>query len=190
MYEVFELLISLIWLGIVFSFGILLYALACIGRMRMFQKAGVQGWKAWIPFYSDYVLCAITMGRGWYFVFGWIPLLAPIMRAVYAVEVSLSYRQGVLFGVLYFFLPTVAELVAGFGSAPYVGTQDLEAQIRNLFHGGPANGGGSAGGYYTGAPGTDNAHVNGANVGSGTSASMPGAGSCSAGPEDAGTGNV
>lgn len=133
--DLFGMIAGLIWMGIVFSFAVLVYALSCLGRMRMFQKAGVPGWKAWIPLYSDYVLCAITMGRGWYFVFGLIPLLMPIMRAVYALEVTLSYGQGVLFGVLYFFLPQVAELVAGFGGARYCGSQDLERQLRSLVNG-------------------------------------------------------
>ena len=54
--------LSLMMMGIVVAILAGWYVFTCIGRMRMFQKAGVEGWKAWIPLYRDYVLCQITMG--------------------------------------------------------------------------------------------------------------------------------
>ena len=138
-----SLIVTFSLLGFVILIIVGIYALTCIGRMRMFQKAGENGWKAWVPFYRDYVLCRITMGAGWYFIFGWIPVLSFFMNAIYALEVTLSYGQSVLYGVLYFFLPTIAELVAGFGGAQYIGSQDLERQVRDMF-----SGGGSTGKYH------------------------------------------
>ena len=116
-----------------FSLIALVLLACCFGRMRMFQKAGVAGWKAWIPFYRDYVLCELTMGKGWYFLFGLVPILMPVMRVVYAIEVTLSYGKEILFGVLYFFFPWICELVLGCGSARYLGSMDLEAQVKNIF---------------------------------------------------------
>ena len=130
--------------GLFISFGILsfmlllcvaAYALTCIGLMRMFQKAGVEGYKAWIPFYRSYVLCKITMGAGWYFLFSYIPAISILMRAVYAYEVMLSYGESFLYGILYFFFPTIAQLVAGFGGARYLGSQDLAGQVKDMFGG-------------------------------------------------------
>lgn len=131
--DILGFFISFILTGIVFSFIVLRYIVACIGRMRMFQKAGTEGWKAWIPFYRDYVLCEITMGRGWYFLLSFVPFLYPVMRVLYAVEICLSYGQEMIFGVAYFFVPTICELILGFGKAQYLGSQDLDGQIRHLF---------------------------------------------------------
>lgn len=129
----FHFLASLIMFSMVMSLMALFVVLWGIGRMRLFQKAGIAGWKAWIPFYRDYVLCEITMGKGWYFIIGLIPPFWPVMKVVYAVEVSRSYGQELLFAVLYYFLPWICELVLGFGKAEYLGSQDLEGQLRSLF---------------------------------------------------------
>lgn len=113
---------------------LMLVVIAClIGRMRMFQKAGIAGWKAFIPFYRDYVLCEMTMGKGWYFLFGFVPVLAPVMRVLYSVEVTLSFERELLFAVLYFFFPWACELYLGLSSASYMGAQDLDEQLHTLF---------------------------------------------------------
>lgn len=138
----FDVIGFFLWLsmmGVILLLAVGYYALTCLGRMQLFKKAGVEGYKAWIPFYRDYELCRITMGRGWYFVFGLIPFISLLMRGVYALEVMLSYGQNLLFGVLYLFFPTVAELVAGFGGARYRGAQDLEKQIRDMLDGNGGN---------------------------------------------------
>ena len=136
----------------VFSFGLMLclaaYALTSIGLMRMSQKAGVEGYKAWIPFYRDYLLCRISMGAGWYFILGYIPVVSVLMRAVYAYEVMLSYGESFLYGILYFFFPVIGQLVAGFGGARYQGSQDLAQQVRDMF-------GGSSGYHAPGSYGKD-----------------------------------
>ena len=120
--------IVMMWLSLI----ALVLFVCCFGRMRMFQKAGVAAWKAWVPFYRDYVLCEITMGKGWYFVFGLVPFLVPVMNIVYAVEVTQSYGRKLSYGILYFFFPWLCELIIGCGSAQYLGSMDLEAQVKSI----------------------------------------------------------
>lgn len=138
-----DFLFSLISLG--FAFTVFLTVLAvfiafivlrCIGRMRMFAKAGEVGWAAWIPFYSDYVMCRATMGKGYYFLFGYIPVIGWVANIVYSVEISLSYGQGYVFAVLYYFFAPVCDMILGFGGSVYMGAQDVEAQARRLFSAG------------------------------------------------------
>ena len=111
------------------------YALTCIGLMQMFRKAGVEGWRAWVPFYRNYVLCEITMGCGWYFLFGFIVPLAPFVNALYAVEVTLSYGESVPVGILYFFFPFIMKYIIGFGDSSYVGPMNLNDQMAAAFGG-------------------------------------------------------
>ena len=120
--------IVMMWLSLI----ALVLFVCCFGRMRMFQKAGVAAWKAWVPFYRDYVLCEITMGKGWYFVFGLVPFLVPVMNIVYAVEVTQSFGRKLSYGILYFFFPWLCELIIGCGSAQYLGSMDLEAQVKSI----------------------------------------------------------
>ena len=168
-----NILFSLFFSMMLFSFAILFLIACCIGRMRMFQKAGVEGWKAFIPFYRDYVLCQITMGKGWYFLLGFIPILYPVMKVLYAIEICLCFGQEMLFGVVYFFFPWLCELIIGFGRAEYLGSENLDMQIRNIFASprtkGPQGGSQSGGpGPATGASFTDSAseenHTDGSGV--------------------------
>ncbi len=120
--------------------GIALKILQCAGRMRMFEKAGEEGWKAWIPLYSDFTLCRLTMGNGWYFaagliscagIAGWV--FGRFMQAVYAVEVALSYKKEIWAGVLYFFCPWICEMVLGFGDSVYLGGNSFDDQVKDLW---------------------------------------------------------
>lgn len=42
-----------------------LYALVSWLKMRIFKKAGLEGWKAWVPFYSDYIFFQLGGYPGW-----------------------------------------------------------------------------------------------------------------------------
>ncbi len=136
MSEMVHIWITMFLAGFGLLFAIAIYAFTCIGRMKMFEKAGYDGWKAWIPVYRDYCLCEITMGKGWYCFFGLIPFLVPVMKVLYSIEVSLSYGAGPVFAILYFFLPFIAELVLGFGDSTYLGAQDPEGQVRSILNSG------------------------------------------------------
>lgn len=184
LYDLTQVVFSIIVSGIMVSAALVAWAVVCLGRMKMFQKAGLAGWKAWIPLYRDYVLCQITMGRGWYFLFSLIPFLMPIMRAIYAIEVTLSYGQNFLFGILYFFFPWACELIAGFGGSVYRGSQDLEGQFRAIFSGNPRDAFRGGNGPYTGTQYTQYHEA------SGSQSYGPAGGNYCTGPNHTGGGNA
>lgn len=45
--------------------GILLIVIVIVGKVKLFQKCGKEGWKAIIPFYSDYVFTREICGLHW-----------------------------------------------------------------------------------------------------------------------------
>lgn len=50
-------------------FFVVLLVVLLIGKWKFFKKAGQEGWKAIIPFYSDYVLaCDIAGLKWWWFL--------------------------------------------------------------------------------------------------------------------------
>ena len=47
--------------------------LCAVGTWRLFQKAGEEGWKALIPFYSSYIMLKISGRPGWWLVWLFLP---------------------------------------------------------------------------------------------------------------------
>lgn len=122
-------------------------------RSYLFSAAREACWKAYVPFYSSYILCKISMGKGWYFLFGGIPFLwisYPVVfvflyflvRLIIAYEVGTSFSQKLPIMLLYIFAPGLAEcaMIKDCLQGKYCGAQNFEEQgdrilsfLRNLF---------------------------------------------------------
>lgn len=133
LFEIIGYSIAAFFIMAVCTISILFVVIHCLGRGAMFRKAGEAPWAAWIPFYSDYVMCRITMSHGYYFLFGYIPVFGWLANIVYAVETSLSFGQGYVFAVLYFFFPWICDMILGFGKSDYLGAKDPEKQLEAIF---------------------------------------------------------
>lgn len=125
------------------------YALCVIPVAKMFEKAGEEGWKAYIPLYSSYVFAKLVWKES---VF-WIMLALGVINAVLQIiggdspqlpvtllfvadtiavivysamlcsKASKAYGHGAGYAVGLFFLPLIFEYIIGFGSSEYAGTQ-------------------------------------------------------------------
>lgn len=71
----------------------ILLALSVIGSWLVFEKAGEKGWKAMIPFYSDFILFKIADRKKWFI----LHLITCIIIALAWVVILLA----MLFGLLY-----------------------------------------------------------------------------------------
>ena len=61
--------------GIIMLIAALALLIFCVAVMwKVFCKAGEPGWASLIPFYNIYVMTRITWGRGWLFIFTFLPL--------------------------------------------------------------------------------------------------------------------
>ncbi len=72
----------------------LLLALSIIGSWLVFEKAGEKGWKAMIPFYSDFILFKIADRKKWFI----LHIIMYIIIALALVVILIA----MLFGLLYF----------------------------------------------------------------------------------------
>lgn len=126
------------YMGVIAVIALAVILFQCVARMFLFRKAGIAGWKAWIPVYSDYTLFKLTTGCGWLF-FVWIlacfipfagAFAAILGRVFLAVAVMYAYGESWIIGVLYFFASPVAELIIGLNRSTYVGS----GPIREKFH--------------------------------------------------------
>ncbi len=94
--------------------------LAIVGMWKVFQKAGIPGWHAIIPFLNVYDLCRIGMSRN-VGLFTVLSILIPIVLIVPCIRVAKSFGKGTLFGIGLFLLGGIFYPILGFGSAQYLG---------------------------------------------------------------------
>ena len=126
---------------------VIFYVLACLPVSKMFEKAGEEGYKAYIPFYNAYILFKLA----WKTSVFWIIIILSIPHSILnvlvqyeryaififiiiAIEVafivlgakfcynlSKSYGHGVGYAIGLFLLSIIFEYIIGFGESVYVG---------------------------------------------------------------------
>ncbi|WP_291054870.1 DUF5684 domain-containing protein [Herbiconiux sp.] len=100
-----------------------LVALTIIGMWLTFNKAGLHGWAAIVPFYNIWTLCKLAGRPGWWFIWYIIPIANIIVGIIVALEVARRFGKGGVFGffLLFWPLPFIGYPILGFGSAQYQG---------------------------------------------------------------------
>ena len=111
----------IIWLAV--------FVVAVIAMWKVFEKAGVEGWKAIIPIYNSWTLAEIAGKPGWWalvFLIAWIPFVGPIAAVVVWVIIALELAKKfgkdtafAIFALIIFSL--IGLLILGFGDAKYIG---------------------------------------------------------------------
>lgn len=105
----------------------LLYVLLIIGMWRIFEKAGVAGWKSLIPFYNIYVLITKIINKPWWwFLLIFIPVVNVIVAFLINLALARVFGKGFLFGVGLSFLGFIFYPVLGFGDIAYQGPIEVE----------------------------------------------------------------
>ena len=140
----------------IICFSAIIYIIGVIGMFKVFEKCGLEGWKAIIPFYSDYVFS----DKVWipkYVVYFWIAgianlvIVSPmskaggligilfslvgiilwlffiVVRGRFCYWVAKTFGYDIGFTVGLFILPFVFYLILGFGDAKYRGNAFLES---------------------------------------------------------------
>lgn len=92
---------------------------------KVFCKAGEPGWASLIPFYNLYVMTRITWGRGWLFIFGFLPLGNLIFAIFTMIKLAKVFGKKGGFACGLIFLSIVFLPILAFGKAEYTGP-DLE----------------------------------------------------------------
>jgi Family of unknown function (DUF5684) len=95
-----------------------LYVLPTIGLWKIFEKAGMRGWVALIPFVRWFGILKL-LDRSYLWIFAFI-FFFPVTHFVASVLVAWKFGKSTLFGVGIALLPGVFEPVLGFGDARYV----------------------------------------------------------------------
>lgn len=108
--------IFLFW-GIALIFSLAAYVVSSISLMKIFDKAGVPGWAAWVPFYNTWKMLEIGGQQGFWAVLSIIPVVniasaVFLYIAMYHIGLKLGKSGSfILFGI---FLPIVWMLWLAF----------------------------------------------------------------------------
>lgn len=113
--------------GLIFS--IIGYVLTAWFMGKVFKKAGIAPWRAWVPIYNNWVFLELGGFKGYLILLGlfaWIPFLGIVATiALIVVMLLAAYRIGAGFDkgpwwtVLYFFFPVIWLGILAFGSDYY-----------------------------------------------------------------------
>ncbi|CAN5340635.1 hypothetical protein BH09ACT1_BH09ACT1_11240 [soil metagenome] len=117
-------------LGAIFGliFG-LVYFLILVGGyvvvswflMRVFRKAGIEGWKAWVPFYNYWVFLELGGQPGWLVILSVVPIasiIPAIFMCIAAFHIGAAFdKRDAGWVVLFIFLAPVWLGIIAFDSS-------------------------------------------------------------------------
>jgi hypothetical protein len=98
---------------------ILLVVAVYAGLWKVFEKAGIPGWKAIIPVYNTILLLQIAGRPGWWLLILLIPGVNIVIVVMISLELAECFGRGYLFGAGLVLLFFVFLPVLGFGNARY-----------------------------------------------------------------------
>ena len=98
------------------------WVIMAVAGWKIFEKAGVEGWKALIPFYNNYLFLEIGGYNGWLMLLIFVPYVGILVAILMALGLAKNFGKSVLFaifGLLIFSI--VGYLMLAFGSDKYLG---------------------------------------------------------------------
>ena len=124
------------------AFGALIrYLMISIGYSKMYRKAGVAGWKAFIPVYNTYTNYTICWNSKMFFLSAALYILLCVLGGIEALAIQLAitaaaialiviavkqnvkmaklFGKGVGTGIALIFFPGITSLILGLGKAEY-----------------------------------------------------------------------
>ena len=106
---------------------LLIFYIVCL--WKVFEKAGVEGWKAIVPVYNGWVMAEIAGKPGWWGivglagvipVLGWIAsIVALVLYVIIAIELSKKFGKDSMFSLILIFFSIIGFAILAFGDAKY-----------------------------------------------------------------------
>lgn len=104
--------------AIIIALGV--YALMAWILGRIFRKAGIEVWKAWVPIYNQWVFLELGRQPGWLAVLVVVPglnIITAVFAAIAAYKISIGFGKEGAWVVLYILVPIVWYLILAFDSS-------------------------------------------------------------------------
>ena len=91
--------------------GLALTIVSLLAAWYIYKKAGKKPWACFIPYYDDFVLCDIAMGKGWMLFMLYIPLVRFVFRIILSLHLAWSFGKSTWFGIGMFFFPLLFKAI-------------------------------------------------------------------------------
>lgn len=101
------------------------YAINAFLLGRIFKKAGVEQWKAWVPVYNSWVMLELGDQKGWWAVLMLVPfvnIVALIFLIIAEYNIGLKFGKEGVFVLLAIFIPIVWLAWLAFDKSTWKGT--------------------------------------------------------------------
>lgn len=115
-------------------FGIAMYIIFALLMGRIFKKAGVESWKAWVPVYNNWVLLELGGQQGFWAVLALVPvvnIVAAVFIYIAMHNIGLKLGKEGAFVLLAIFLPVVWLIWLAVDSSTWEGKQKHKAAPAN-----------------------------------------------------------
>lgn len=86
---------------------------------RIFEKAGLPGWGALIPFYNIYLYIKTAQRPGWWIILLFIPIVNIIIGIVLCFDMARAFDKEIGFGFGLLFLGFIFYPILAFGAAQH-----------------------------------------------------------------------
>jgi len=106
-----------LFVGGALAFVVLMIA----AQWKVFEKAGVAGWKCLIPIYNIYLLMIIAGKPGWWLILMLIPLVSVVVYLLAMLSLAGRFSKGPVYGVGLFLLPFIFFPLLAFDGSEYSG---------------------------------------------------------------------
>lgn len=100
------------------------YVLHAIFLGKIFKKAGVESWKAWVPVYNNWVMLELGGQQGYWAIVALIPfvgIIGAIFLYIAMYHIGLNLGKEGVFVLLAIFLPTVWFIWLGVDKSTWKG---------------------------------------------------------------------
>lgn len=100
------------------------YVLTALLLARIFKKAGVESWKAWVPIYNNWVLLELGGQKGYWAALALIPfvnIISAVFMWIAMYRIGLGFGKEGVFVLLAIFIPLVWYIWLAFDSSTWKG---------------------------------------------------------------------
>ncbi len=91
-----------------------------VAMWKIFRKAGYQGWEFFVPFYGQYCLTKMIFGKGWMWVFLFIPGINTFLLMIWFYHLARVFGKEVGFSIATAFFWPVMILIIAFGESEFI----------------------------------------------------------------------
>lgn len=102
--------VGLFMMGFVFFILVATYVVSALLLSRIFTKAGIEGWKAWVPFYNNWTLLEMGGQKGYWAVLAIIPIVniaSMVFMYIAMYNIGLKFGKEGAFILWAIFVPLV-----------------------------------------------------------------------------------